>query len=166
MIGSLPFVSSQLSEPARLFWETDASEERKRVLKQNWEGMEGAVNALPASQRFIRTYVLDGPRYWYDPKYDSTWLWEGMEVNVPVVDHLFGVLFNQYDLALGPRPITAPVFLALGRYDYAVPYTTWEKEKHKLPDLFYNLFERSGHTPQLEQAAEFDRRLLRWLGSK
>ncbi len=166
VIGSPPVGTSQMSEPVRLFWEADASEERKRVLKQNWEGMEGAVDNLPASQRFIRTYVLNGPRYWYDPKYDSTWLWEGVQINVPVLDHLFGVLFSQYDLALGPRPITAPVFLALGRYDYAVPYTTWEKEKHKLPDLSYNLFEKSGHTPQLEDATEFDQRLLQWLRSR
>jgi pimeloyl-ACP methyl ester carboxylesterase len=35
--------------------------------------------------------------------------------------------------------------------------------EEKLADLTVHVFEKSGHTPQLEQPAEFDRVLLEWL---
>jgi proline iminopeptidase len=72
-------------------------------------------------------------------------------------------LFLPYDLAQGPEQITAPVFLGLGRYDYVVPYTLWDKEREKLPHLSFTLFEHSGHTPQLEDSIHFDRKLKEWL---
>lgn len=163
VIGSFSVGTGRMPELTEAFWNADASEERKRVLKRNWEGREERVKSLPAGQQFVQTYILNGPRYWYDPTYDATWLWKDLYVNAPILDHLFGVLFKEYDLAQGLRPIATPVFLALGRYDYAVPYTTWDEERRKLPSLSYNLFEKCGHTPQLEVAAEFDRRLLEWL---
>jgi len=163
VIGSPPVGTRRMSELAEAFWNADASEERKRVMKRNWEGMEERVKSLPASQQFIQTYILNGPRYWYDPTYDAAWLWRDVYANAPILDHLYGVLFKEYDLAQGPRPIATPAFLALGRYDYAIPYTAWNDERRKLPDLSYNLFEKCGHTPQLEVSAEFDRRLIEWL---
>lgn len=166
VIGSPPLGTGRMSKLREAFWNADASEERKRVLKRNWEGMEDRIKSLPATQQFIQTYLLNGPRYWYDSTYDATWLWRDVYLNAPISDHVFGILFQEYDLAQGPRPIATPVFLALGRYDYAVPYTTWNDERRKLAGLSYNLFEKSGHTPQLEEAAEFDRRLMQWLGRK
>ncbi len=166
VIGSPPVGTGRMSGLREAFWNADASEERKRALKRNREGMDDRVKSFPASQQFIQTYLFNGPWYWYDPTYDAAWLWKDVFVNSPILDHLFGVLFKEYDLAQGPRPVATPVFLALGRYDYAVPYTTWNDERRKLPDLSYNLFEKSGHTPQFEEAAEFDRRLLQWLGRK
>jgi hypothetical protein len=39
----------------------------------------------------------------------------------------------------------------------------WEEPRQKLADLTYNLFERSGHYPMLEEQATFDANLIEWL---
>ena len=166
VIGSPPVGVRKMGEAAKQFWETDASDQRKQLLQKNWEGARPRLEALSPSDRFIREYVLNGPKYWYNPAYDASAMWKGMEVNMAIVGQLFGVLFAEYDLAQSPSSLKAPVFLALGRYDYVVPYTLWDSERSKLPRLSYNLFERSGHTPQVEEAVNFDATLLKWLAQK
>jgi proline iminopeptidase len=149
------------------FWEADASPERKDALKRNLEKLgPDALSKLPPGERVIKYYVTNGPKYWYDYNYDASWLWQGMHVNGPVFNRVLGELFKDYDLAQGPGAITSPVFLALGRYDYVVPYTLWnDQEKSKLSKLSYDLFAKSGHTPQLEEPDLFDHKLLEWLRS-
>ena len=164
IIGSPPVGMAELTKVAQLFWDIDASPERKETLKTNWEKAGGTetVAKLPPGQVFVKTYVTNGPKYWYVPTYDATWIWAGMDPNAKVTAHLFD-LFKTYNLKQGPGEIKAPVFLALGRYDYVVPYTSWDGQKEKLPNLSYNLFEKSGHTPQLEESALFAQKLLKWL---
>jgi proline iminopeptidase len=164
VIASPPVGVVELGKSSQAFWDNDASEERKQVLKTNWEkaGDTETVGKLSPGQAFIKTYVTNGPKYWYEPTYDATWIWAGMDPSAKMTTHLFD-LFKNYDLAQGPGQLKAPVFLALGRYDYVVPYTAWDGQKGKLPNLSYNLFEKSGHTPQLEEPALFDQKLLKWL---
>jgi proline iminopeptidase len=165
VIASPPRGMTIVSKAAEAFWNQDASDTRKQILKEKWEkvGGQGALKALPPGQAFIKTYVTNGPKYWYDPHYDCSWIWAGMNPNGDVVTHLFG-LFANYDLAQSPGQITAPVFLGVGRYDYVVPHVLWDDEqKHKLAQLSFHEFARSGHTPQFEQAQDFDQALLTWI---
>jgi pimeloyl-ACP methyl ester carboxylesterase len=53
--------------------------------------------------------------------------------------------------------------VANGRYDYEVAPQLWEAVKDKLPNLTYNLFEKSGHYPMLEEQELFDLKLIDWL---
>ena len=140
-----------------------------RNVRRPWRGAGEStppefVNTLPPSDAFIRTYVLNGPKYWYDPEYDCSALWAGVTPDMSLTTHLFGSLFAHYDLAQGPE-LTMPIFLGLGRYDYVVPYTLWEKRQKALPNLTSHLFEHSGHTPQFEEPTLFDQRLTAWLES-
>ena len=62
--------------------------------------------------------------------------------------------------------LTRPVLLALGRYDFVVaPPSSWDRVRAQFRDLTVRVFEHSGHTPQLEEAALFDRELIRWLSA-
>jgi proline iminopeptidase len=70
-----------------------------------------------------------------------------------------------YDIAKG-QSVDTPVFLAIGRDDYQVPYSLWDNERTKLPRLSYNLFEKSGHYPMLEEQELFDKKLLEWIRSQ
>jgi proline iminopeptidase len=40
----------------------------------------------------------------------------------------------------------------------------WDGAEDKMANLTIRLFDSSGHTPQLEEPAEFDRALLEFLG--
>jgi proline iminopeptidase len=163
-IGSTPRGSDEYPVAGNQLWEAEASAERKAILaRQVAELTPELLATLSPSEVLVRNYVAGGPRIWYDPTYNCTWLWEGVVANMPVTERLFGELFKSYDLAQGPAEITVPVLIAHGRYDYIVPYTLWEEHRHKLPQHSYALFERSGHTPQLEEAERFDQTLLDWM---
>ena len=67
---------------------------------------------------------------------------------MPIFLHLMGPLLGEYGLAEGLPPVQAPVFVGVGRYDFVFPHTLWdEAAKVKIPDISFNLFEKSGHTP-------------------
>lgn len=58
--------------------------------------------------------------------------------------------------------ITCPVLLAMGASDFLVPPSLWEAGTRP-PRTTVEIFERSGHTPFVEEVEVFERRLLDWL---
>lgn len=138
-----------------------ASDERKEKQNLNWlnlaeSGTEGKDGET------VREYLAMAPVYWYNPDYDAAWLWKDMTVNEEIIDHIYGVVFNNYRMFQTINDIPAPTFVATGKYDYAVPYTLWQGYD-SISGLSVRLFEKSGHTPQLEQSKEFDQALLEWI---
>jgi proline iminopeptidase len=164
LIGSPPFMI--LPKESEAFWESDASEARKLANKRNLERItdEDLKKASPGNVwklQFVRT----GARFWYDPSYDSSWMLEGIAPNMNFMPHVAGLL-RDYDVGKRMPHVTTPVFLALGRYDYLVPYHTWDGRKDSFPNLSYNLFEKSGHYPMFEEHALFDQKLTQWITKK
>jgi len=160
MIGTPPYHPFEYED----FWEHDASAERKQVLERNWEEVPwDAIWALEREDRFPAWFKNMAPRFWYEPDYDPYWHLAGREAFEHFKDHVFEVLVADYDPRGSFPEIVAPVFLALGRYDYMVPYTLWDDARELLPNLSYNLFEKSGHFPMLEEQELFDRTLIEWL---
>jgi proline iminopeptidase len=60
------------------------------------------------------------------------------------------------------RSVPVPRFIALGKYDFVDPYTLW-KGYDNIPGITIRIFEKSGHTPQLEESELFDKELLEWI---
>jgi proline iminopeptidase len=160
-IGAAPYASQDEYDAAfNELWQT-ASEERQALLVQSQSSMTPEIWASSSpSELFVRRYAIRGPVMWFDPAYDSTPLWAGVEVNVPVFERLSSLL-DPYDLT-GPEDITAAVLLAHGRHDYGNPYSLVEKHRHVLPRHTFVLFERSGHAPHFEEPERFDEVLLDW----
>jgi proline iminopeptidase len=75
-------------------------------------------------------------------------------------------MFADYSVANALKAISCPIFLALGRYDYFNPPHLWEKYRDHASDLTVRIFEKSGHTPGLEESNNFDEELIRWLWGK
>jgi proline iminopeptidase len=166
MIGIFPVGFVEGAKASAEFWAEDASEERKTTHKKNWEKLPAEeIKKFSQSDALIKTYVTNSAMYWYDPTYDCSWIWEGVEANSDVFNHIATKVLGNYDIMESLPNLKAPVFLALGRYDYVVPYTLWEGVKDKFSNLSYNLFEKSGHTPQLEEPEIFDQKLLDWIKS-
>jgi proline iminopeptidase len=163
-IGAVPRGSDEYSAEGERLWAAEASEERKAILARRLAELTPEVRAtLSASEIAVRDDVAYGPTKWYDPAYDCSWLWAGVVFDMPVMERLFGELFQTYDLTQGPGKITVPVLIAHGRYDYGAPYTLWEEHRHKLPRHTYALFDQSGHYPPLEEPERFDQTLLAWV---
>lgn len=163
MHGTPPYVNERFRESVAKFWESRASEERKRILSDNWAVLaEDTLSKLSPSEAGILEYATNAPRYFHVPTYDPAWLLEGAYWNMDAWNHLFEIIMSKYDIGKG-RAIETPVFLAIGRDDYAVPYVLWENERMKLPRLFHNLFDQSGHYPMLEEQELFDKKLIEWM---
>jgi len=146
------------------FWESDASPERKMVLKENLEKIEeDELDRMSPKERVVKTYLTMTPKLFYDPRYDLSWIYEVVESNQKISNHLFQVIFKDYDIAKRPGRVETPVFLAIGRYDYLWPYFLWDDRKDILPNLSYNLFEKSGHFPMVEERELFDKKLIEWI---
>jgi proline iminopeptidase len=163
MTGFTPY---SLAGVADKFWESDASAERKMILKQNMEKItEDEFSRMPSKERVVKTYMAMAPKIFYDPTYDLSWIYEVVESNQDIARHLFQVIFKDYDIAKRPGRVETPVFLAIGRYDYLCPYFLWDDRKDVLPNLSYNLFEKSGHFPMVEEQELFDKKLIEWIKS-
>ena len=161
MTGFTPYRSA-VGVPGE-FWESDASDERKMIFKQNLEKLkEVDLNKMSPKERMVNTYVTITPKIWYDPTYDLSWIYELVDVDSYEGPSLF-TIFRNYDIAKRPGQITSPVFLGLGRYDYLCPYFLWDDRKDVLPNLSYNLFEKSGHFPMVEEQELFDKKLIEWI---
>jgi proline iminopeptidase len=162
MTGNTPYRLA--AEAADEFWESDASAERKMILKQNWEKIaEDELSRMKPKERVVKTYMAMTPKLFYNPTYNLSWIYEVVESNQDIANHLFKVIFKDYDIATRPGRVETPVFLAIGRYDYLCPYFTWDNRKDVLPNLSYNLFEKSGHFPMVEERELFDKKLIEWI---
>lgn len=165
IIGSPPQWGNPVyDQKAAALWET-ASEERKGIQKENW-GQAKELDRLTGKEEAATGYHRASPQYWYDPRYDARWLWDGMTVHSELTRHLFTRVFANYNMFEKPFSISTPVIVCMGKYDYVIPYTLWDSKYESIQDFTLILFEKSGHTPQLEESELFDQRLLNWLTEK
>jgi proline iminopeptidase len=165
MIGIAPNLSAASWVATERYWQESVAPERKAALRENLRRLpDKELEKLPPRDRFVEGYVREGPRAWYDFRFDSSPLWAGVEVNVRVFDHLWGKVFRDIDITQGLSTFNRPVLLALGRYDFLVaPPSSWDPIRPKFRDLTVRVFERSGHTPPFEEPELFDAELLRWM---
>jgi proline iminopeptidase len=160
VIGSVP-QSSDYDVAFDQFLQ-EASAERKDLWAQKKAELTPELRAsVSPMEFFVREYVARGPLHWYDMTYDGSWLWEGTELNLPVVERLYEAID---ELTLASGEITTPVLIVHGRYDYGAPYTLWEAHRHKLSRHTFALLEKSSHNPPLEEPDRFDQTVLAWIG--
>jgi len=168
MIGIAPKLGPAYTPLIERAWEESVDPVRKKIMQENLLNLpDEKIAQLKGDQRFIQWYIRNGPHIWYDPHFDSAPLWEGVAINMDIFNYIWGSVFQDIDISKNLDKLSAPVFLALGRYDNIVaPAYTWDPVRPKFHDLTVRLFEKSGHTPQLEQPDIFDEELLKWLDEK
>ncbi len=161
MHSTPPFYNDSLGRADDAYWNEHATPERKAARAAARKRVpQDSIDKLPPSEGAILSYVNAASTYFHRPTYDAAWLLSGDYWNEPAWHQLFQVIMKTYDIANGPR-ITTPVFLALGKDDYSVPWTIWTaRERAKIPLLVVNTFDESGHYSALEQPGLFDQGLL------
>jgi proline iminopeptidase len=164
LVSVEPYFSPDWIKARAKFWETEASADRKAALKRNAERFpDDLLRRLSPQDAFALRYVRNGPRYFYDPSFDFYWAFAGKHFSAELITYFLNTIVADYD----PRPRlasnTVPKFLALGRYDYNIPYREWDGARKTTPNLTSHIFERSGHFPMIEESALFDEHLIRWL---
>lgn len=158
LIASSPTAGSEIYKEADRYFEESVCPERKAAFAAS---MQKFIES--GDQSFVARLLSFGPRIWYDANFDASKLWEGVEINSVGAGIIWGSMFADYDLSSALKAMKCPIFLALGRYDYFNPPHLWEKYRDQLSDLTVRIFEKSAHTPQLEESDNFDEELMRWL---
>jgi len=162
MIASSPTAGPKVHSAADQYFQESVNPERKMILANNLKTLESEISTHPENAFVIRMLKF-APMIWYDSTYDASALWQDVKLNPEGAAIVWGPMFSEYDLKPGIDKMKCPVFLALGRYDYWNPPHLWESVRSCFHNLTIRIFEKSGHTPQLEEAIAFDRELLTWL---
>lgn len=165
MIGISPDLSQPSTDLAERNYQALADADRLAAERANKLAVpDEALAKLPPDRAFIRGYIRNAARIWYDPRFDCTRLWQDVAINMEMFGYVWGKLFAEIDVTKGLERFNRPVLLALGRYDFVVaPPSSWESVKSRFRNLTIHVFERSGHTPQFEEPELFDETLLTWI---
>ncbi len=151
-----PESSSDGLEPPEDFFQRDADADRLAAHERYQAHRPASVQT---SQDFIDNYLALSAKFWYDYTADTSFLWEGTVANLEVMEQVYEPqAFGGYHLETND----VPVFLALGRYDYAIPFYLWDEPKTRISNLRYKLYDKSAHQPPYEQPDEFAADLLDW----
>jgi proline iminopeptidase len=148
-----------LQAKATAFFEADASEDRKRVLREN-------MAALPASASLSQMVMAQAPMRFFDVRLDVAPLFAEAEVKPPLLGHLMGALTHTWDVTGAAESLRVPILLAHGRHDYTVPCALWDGIVERLPTATMEIFERSGHHPFFEEPAKFASVVTEWMTGK
>jgi proline iminopeptidase len=155
--GALPRGDmARLVAKATSFFEEDASEERKQILRDN-------LAQLPANPAPGEIMLAQTPMRYFDPRFDAAPLFAEAVVRPQFLQHVLGSLTQAWDVTAGASELRVPLFLAHGRYDYTVPYVLWEGIPQQLPNATLEIFERSGHQPFFEEPDRFVAALTDWI---
>jgi len=149
---------AELAARSTAFFEADASEERKQVLRENMSRLP--ANPAPGEVLFAQT-----PMRYFDPHFDAVPLYAEAVVRPEFLQHVFGTLTPGWDVTVGASDLRVPLFLTHGRHDYTVPYVLWEGIPERLPNATLEIFERSGHQPFFEEPDRFATAVADWMAS-
>ena len=102
MIGIGPDLSVASTAAADQYWQDSVSPERKAALAENLRRLpDDQLAKLPPDRQFIDGYIRNGPRIWYDYRFDSSPLWEDVELNADMLGYVWGTVFRDIDIAQG-----------------------------------------------------------------
>lgn len=165
MIGTSPSLNDEMTGLADENYQRLADADRRLAEQENLHLVtDEQLAEMSPNEAFIQGYVRDAARSWYNPRSNSSHLWEGVTVNTDMFDYVWGKLFDEIDVTHGLEHFDRPVFLALGRYDFSIPPpSTWDRFSPKFKNMTIWIFEKSGHYPQQEEPELFDRELLAWI---
>lgn len=151
-VGDMRVVSAHASR----YFEENASEERKRALRDN-------LALLPAGASLRQGVLARTPTRFFDPHFDAASLYADSVSKPELLLHVLGKLAPAWDVTRDAASLRVPIFLALGRHDYEVPHTLWDGVAARLPNTTVVVFERSGHQPFFEEPERFAACLTEWM---
>lgn len=164
-IGSVPELTPRYFQLEEEGWQAKASADRKAAWQRRRAALtDAALAKLSPSDAIVATTLADGPKRWWDAGYDEGPLLSHDRFDPALVGSLFA---SEYRLLGEGEVYRTPVLLAEGRLDWDYGgEAIWASYRGRFRDLTIEIFERSGHVPQLEEAQAFDARVAAWLAAR
>jgi len=150
---------ASLATESAAFFEEHASADRKQLLRDN-------LSKLPEGASMGESMLAQTPMRFYDARFDAAPLFADADVKPALLKHIMGTLTPGWSVTAEPRSLHVPIFIALGRYDFTVPYVLWDGIPDGLPDATLRIFEESGHQPFFEEPEVFADALSKWMADQ
>jgi proline iminopeptidase len=156
-VGTPPFgdLARIAAEGAR-FFEEDASEDRKQVLREN-------LARLPVEASVAETLIAQTPLRFFDARFDAAPLLAEAVYKPRLLEHIMGTLTPGWDITVESSSLRVPLFIAHGRHDYIVPWVLWNAIADVLPAATLQIFHHSGHQPFFEEPERFAATVTDWM---
>lgn len=161
LIAMSPDASAASFAAADRAFEESVCPERQALWRERIIHLDRAYEQEP-HRGFIHYSLCNGPKLWFDPTFDATPLWEGVELIPELFTTLWGERFAQLDIKPYLRALRSPLLLLLGRYDYWNPPHLWEPLRGICQTMTIRIFEQSGHTPPYEEPTRFAQVFTSW----
>jgi len=161
LIAVPPSITKDYFDARQSFWSQSASPERKMLFEQATAQL--LTNPPQDVTGLFDKYVLFAPIYWFEPAFAPTTLFSEMHTDKTLEQQLIDQVFSNYSPADGLKNLSMPVFLALGRYDFNLPYSFWEEPASQVKNIQVVIFEQSGHFPMIEEPEAFENSLNQWI---
>jgi proline iminopeptidase len=162
LVAGVPYSLSELGSIADSFWDEHASESRKRAHVANRAAIDEVLATTEPHRQFAVNSVGEAAKYWADPTYDATSLWEDVETS-PIFERLVAKLPSSSDAHSMLQSLQMPTLVILGKLDYAIPYVAWEPLIDGVQNIDYILLPEDAHNPQTEFPERFDPVVIEWL---
>jgi proline iminopeptidase len=146
----------EIVKAATSFFETDGSEERKAILRENYA-------KLPPGTPPEQAVFAQAPMRFFDPRFDALPLFAEGEFKPRLFERVLGPLTASWHVTADRESLRVPILIAHGRYDYVSPYPMWNGIVETLPDATMHLFERSGHQTFFEEPQRFVEVVRSWM---
>ncbi|MEC7941759.1 MAG: alpha/beta hydrolase [Pseudomonadota bacterium] len=155
VVGAPPNLSEAMRTRQFIYWENNASNERKKLLDQSLGKLKQDIDKEP-HRKFAHLCRRLGPMRWADPSFDELPLWEQVTTNTALLDSLWGDVFGKINLATLPNAKQLDITVAIGELDFSIaPLNTWLPLKETFRSLELVALKGVSHTPMLESQEEF-----------
>ena len=137
-----------------------ATAEQSAAYRALWDG------SLADDASFKRAFDTIRPLYFFDPSraVENNAVRADIRYRLAVRRFIIDHEYASYDCRDELPRIACPTLVAVGRHDWICPVDQSEEIARLVPGAELAVFERSGHSPQMEERAAFTRRLAAFLG--
>jgi proline iminopeptidase len=126
-----------------------AGSDRVRVDMEAYDRM--FAGQLESEDDFRAAYAAIAPLYSYDPDSPTSVDLDHARLNHRAHNAAFATNLPAYDLTGRLGEIGCPALVTTGRHDWIVPVAAAEQLAWGIPNARLAVFERSGHSPQIEE---------------
>jgi proline iminopeptidase len=141
---------------------------RRRATAEQWVAYRALWDgSLPDDLSFKRAFDTIRPLYFFDPgrAAETSTVRADIRYRLAVRRFIIEHEYASYDCRAELPRIACPALIAVGRHDWICPVDQAEEIARLVPGAELAVFERSGHSPQIEERAAFTRRLATFLRS-
>lgn len=165
MVGTPVNANAQVAEKHEIIFQQTADQKRKLIdVERRAKIQKEDLSGLTPQQRWLREYVYrDAPRYWHQPDFDCSELWNEINLSELLV-RLFTDILPTTNVLKNLETVKEPVFLASGVSDFDCCPWSWNEVSNLPSNFTMSIFENSGHWPHYEESVLFDQRIKDWVG--